>query len=178
MGSTGPGSSERRRRRRDERRRALAVRVGAVPWMPRFLPQIVWLDRKIQHLSKGRRTMLSRSGLPQLNLTVAGRKTGQPRTTSLLCAPDAGGWLVAGSYFGGPDTPMWVGNLRAAGQAKVTFERQEFDVQAEELHDDGRAAAWKTLNEVWPNFTLYEHRTDRVIPVFRLVPTRSGGSGG
>jgi hypothetical protein len=26
----------------------LAIRIGAVPWMPRLLPQIVWTDRRLQ----------------------------------------------------------------------------------------------------------------------------------
>ena len=36
--------------------------------------------------------------------------------------------------------------------------------------DAERDAAWQTLRAVWPNFDLYEKRTDRRIPVFRLRP--------
>ena len=54
------------------------------------------------------------AGLPSIYLTVRGRKSGVERTTPLLCVPDGGTWLIAGSYFGGPKTPLWVGNLRAA----------------------------------------------------------------
>ena len=39
-----------------------------------------------------------------------------------------------------------------------------------ELVDAERDAAWQTLRAVWPNFDLYEKRTDRRIPVFRLRP--------
>ena len=41
----------------------LAVRIGAISWMP------------------------------NLALTVPGRKSGIPRTTPLLCVPHDGGWL-------------------------------------------------------------------------------------
>ena len=41
---------------------------------------------------------------------------------------------------------------------------------ATELVGAERDAAWQTLRTVWPNFDLYEKRTDRRIPVFRLRP--------
>ena len=98
----------------------LAVRIGSVSWMPRLLPQIVAVDKSLHRLSGGRVTLLDIAGLPNLTLTVVGRKSGVPRSTPLLCVPHDGGWLVAGSYFGGPKMPLWVGNLRAAGVSDDT----------------------------------------------------------
>ena len=92
----------------------LAIRIGAISWMPKLLPQIVWVDTRLQKATRGKVTVLDIAGLPNLALTVAGRKSGIPRTTPLLCVPHEGGWLIAGSYFGGPNVPLWVGNLRAA----------------------------------------------------------------
>ena len=147
----------------------LAVRIGAIPWMPRLLPQIVWTDRRLQRLTGGRVTVLDIAGLPNLTLTVVGRKSGVPRSTPLLCVPDGATWLIAGSYFGGPDMPLWVGNLRAAGEAEIEQDRQRVPVTATELADDDRAAAWRVMLRTWPNFARYEERTDRLIPVFRLT---------
>jgi deazaflavin-dependent oxidoreductase (nitroreductase family) len=147
----------------------LAVRIGAIPWMPRLLPQVVWSDRALQRVTGGRVTILDVAGLPNLMLTVVGRKSGQPRTTPLLCVPDGDTWLIAGSYFGGPEMPMWVHNLRAAGEAEIRWQRREIPVVATELHDADRAAAWQVMLETWPNFAKYEERTDRLIPVFRLA---------
>ena len=65
----------------------LAVRIGAIPWMPKLLPQITATDKFIQRVSKGRVTILDIAGLPNLMLTVNGRKSGVPRTTPLLCVP-------------------------------------------------------------------------------------------
>ncbi|WP_028653542.1 nitroreductase family deazaflavin-dependent oxidoreductase [Nocardioides halotolerans] len=147
----------------------LAVRIGALSWMPKLLPQVVWVDRNLHRLSRGRVTVLDIAGLPNLNLTVRGRKSGVERTTPLLCVPDGDTILIAGSYFGGPKMPLWVGNLRAAnGAAQVQFQRRTFPVRATELRDDARAAAWRTMLETWPNYAKYEARTDRLIPVFRL----------
>ena len=146
----------------------LAIRIGALPWMPRLLPQVVWTDRHLQRITGGRVTILDIAGLPNLLLTVVGRKSGLPRTTPLLCVPDGDTWLIAGSYFGGPVMPVWVVNLRTAGEAGITWDREQIPVVATELHDADRDAAWQVMLRTWPNFARYEERTDRLIPVFRL----------
>ncbi|WP_370248325.1 nitroreductase/quinone reductase family protein [Nocardioides sp.] len=150
----------------------LAVRIGSISWMPRLLPQIVWVDTRLQRVTSGRVTLLDIAGLPNLALTVPGRKTGIPRTTPLLCVPDRDSWLVAGSYFGAPQMPVWVGNLRAATTARIRVDGVEHEVTATELDGEDRAAAWRTMLDAWPNFAVYEARTDRTIPVFRLLRTR------
>ena len=148
----------------------LAVRIGAISWMPRLLPQIVVVDRTLQRVTGGRTTLLDLAGLPNLNLPVGGRRSGLPRTTPLLCVPHDGGWLVAGSYFGGPDMPVWVGNLRAAGEAEVELDGRQVPVDAREVDGEEREALWAVMVRTWPNFAKYEERTDRRIPVFVLTP--------
>jgi deazaflavin-dependent oxidoreductase (nitroreductase family) len=147
----------------------LAIRIGSFEWMPRFLPQVVWLDKNLHRVTRGRYTVLDIAGLPNVNLTVKGRKSGIERTTPLLCVPDGDTLLIAGSYFGGPKMPLWVGNLRAAdGAATVRFDKATFAVTAQELSDPERAEAWQVMLRTWPNYAKYEERTDRLIPVFRL----------
>lgn len=148
----------------------LAVKIGSVPWMPRLLPQIVAVDKTLQRLSRGRVTVLDVAGLPNLALTVPGRRSGVPRTTPLLCVPHDGGWLVAGSYFGGPRTPVWVHNLRATETAEIRAGGRTYAVGWREVEGEERAAMWQVMLRTWPNFALYEERTDRTIPVFYLTP--------
>ena len=151
----------------------LAIRIGALSWMPKLLPQIVWTDRVLGRLTHGRVSTLDLAGLPNLVLTVVGRKSGQPRSTPLLCVPDGNTWLIAGSYFGGPDMPLWVFNLRAAGEAEIALHGKRVRVTAQELATEDRTRAWGVMLETWPNFAKYEERTDRLIPVFRLTPAPS-----
>ncbi|HEX5088008.1 MAG TPA: nitroreductase family deazaflavin-dependent oxidoreductase [Nocardioides sp.] len=149
----------------------VAVRMGAIPWLPRFLPQIVRLDKTLHRVSRGRLTLLDLAGLPNLYLTVPGRRSGIERTTPLLCVPDGDTILIAGSYFGGPRMPEWVGNLRAAdGAVTIEYGRARIPVTATELTGEERADAWRTMLATWPNYAKYEERTDRTIPVFRLQP--------
>jgi len=153
----------------------LAVRIGAIPWMPKLLPQITATDKFIQRLSRGRVTILDIAGLPNLMLTVKGRKSGVPRTTPLLCVPYESGYLIAGSNFGGEKKPVWVVNVRAAEEkgelVGMRFDGQSQQAAVRELTGDERDHAWDHMIETWPNYAMYAERTDRTIPVFLLDPS-------
>lgn len=149
----------------------LGVRVGAISWMPKLLPQIVRTDKLLQRLTHGRLTILDIAGLPNLMLTTTGRKSGLPRSNPLLCVPDGHRILIAGSYFGGPVEPLWVKNLEADPEVTVRFRNRTTALTARRLVGAERAEAWTTMVRTWPNFTRYEQRTAREIKVFELVPT-------
>jgi deazaflavin-dependent oxidoreductase (nitroreductase family) len=106
--------------------------------------------------------------LPNLMLTVVGRKSGLPRTTPLLCVPYGDDHLIAGSYFGGPNTPVWVANVRAADEVTVTVRGASHTAVPREIGDDERDAIWAHMVKTWPNFEKYAERTDRKIPLFLL----------
>ncbi|MEH3156452.1 MAG: nitroreductase family deazaflavin-dependent oxidoreductase [Gordonia paraffinivorans] len=148
----------------------LAVRIGAISWMPRLLPVIEKTDVRLQRISGGKVSVLDIAGLPNLILRVPGRKSGVVRSTPLLCVPRDGDWLIAGSYFGNPKMPAWVHNLRAADTAEIVRGGTTIRVRWRELADAERSRAWQDLLDTWPNFRLYEQRTDRLIPVFSLTP--------
>lgn len=150
----------------------LAVRLGAISWMPRVLPQIVWIDRRLQRLTRNRYTLLDIAGLPNLVLTVPGRRTGTLRSTPLLCVPDGERFLIAGSHFGDHREPMWVRNLEAAMSGSLRVDRWTTRFTARRLTGAERARAWEHMNRTWPNFHRYEQRTDREIKVFELTPTQ------
>jgi deazaflavin-dependent oxidoreductase (nitroreductase family) len=150
----------------------LAIKIGALAWMPKLLPQITWLDKLIQRITRGHWSILRIAGLPNLMLTVVGRKTGIERSTPLLCVPYRGGQLIAGSNFGGAKPPVWVVNVRAADTVTVSIGGRRHAAVAHELSGDERAAAWAHMLRTWPNYARYAERTDRVIPVFWLTPVR------
>ncbi len=149
-------------------RKRLAVAIGSIEWMPRYLPLIVKCDSGIQKVTGDRYSLLDIADLPNITLDVPGRKSGIVRRTRLLCAPDGGDRLIAGSYFGADAMPQWVWNVRAAETVRVSHGGRQWECVPTELAGPERDAAWQVLRCVWPNFTLYEQRTDRQIPVFRL----------
>jgi deazaflavin-dependent oxidoreductase (nitroreductase family) len=152
----------------------LAVRIGAISWMPRLLPQITATDKFVQRVSKGRVTILDIAGLPNLMLTVKGRKSGLPRTTPLLCVPHESGHLIAGSNFGGPTLPVWVVNVRAAAErsepVEVRVAGRSHRAGVREVTGAERERLWEHMVATWPNYARYAERTDRTIPVFLLEP--------
>ena len=153
--------------------RPVAVRIGALPWLPRYSRPIIAVDKTIQRLTRGKVTLLAIAGLPSLVLTVKGRKTGEPRSTPLLCVPHDGGWLVVGSNWGHPKAPSWAVNLRAADRAQVLYDGHEYAVSVRIAEGDERERLWQVLLQTWPNYALYAKRTDRVLPVFVLTPIES-----
>jgi deazaflavin-dependent oxidoreductase (nitroreductase family) len=144
----------------------VAIRLGGLSWLPRFLRQITTIDKFLQRITKGQWSLLRIAGLPSMMLTVMGRRSGLARSTPVLCVPYRDGHLVAGSNFGGPRTPVWVLNVRAADRVTVTVDGRTYDAVPRELTGDERAAAWEHMLETWPNYAKYEARTQRVIPVF------------
>ena len=147
----------------------LAVRIGAISWLPRYVPQIMWVDKRLQQLTRGRLSLLGIAGLPNLMLTATGRKSGVPRDTPLLCVPYGRDFLIAGSNFGIDKEPMWVKNIEANPEVTVRFRRRTSAMMARRLESDERSAAWSRLLETWPNFAKYEQRTDRRIKLFLLT---------
>lgn len=152
----------------------LAVRIGGISWLPRLLPQITAADKFIQRVTGGRLTILRIAGLPNLMLTVRGRKSGRLMSTPLLCVPYREGDLIAGSNFGAPKPPVWVLNVRAAAEKGETVGVRRDGVERRatprELTGEERARAWEHMLKTWPNYRVYEERTDRAIPVFYLEP--------
>ncbi|MGB3604198.1 MAG: nitroreductase/quinone reductase family protein [Gordonia sp. (in: high G+C Gram-positive bacteria)] len=148
----------------------LAILIGSLTWLPKYLPWIVKVDNVVQRLSNKNVDLLRIAGLPGITITVPGRKSGVLHSTTMLTAPDGDGWLVAGSFFGGPKTPAWVFNIRAVDSFDVSYHGVTSRMVATELDGTDRSRAWDQLLSVWPNFTMYEERTDRVIPLFRLAP--------
>ena len=152
----------------------LAVRIGSISWLPRLLPQITAIDKFIQRLTRGRLTLLRMAGLPNLMLTVPGRKSGIPRTTPLLCVPYRGANLIAGSNFGGLKPPVWVVNVRAAQERArpvgVRVNGVSHQATVREINGAERDEVWAHMVRTWPNYAKYAERTDRLIPVFLLEP--------
>jgi deazaflavin-dependent oxidoreductase (nitroreductase family) len=111
-------------------------------------------------------------GMNTLILTTIGRKSGAERTTPLGWFPGKDGtWLIVASAAGAPKNPAWYYNL-AAHPDKVHIEMagRKVAVIAEELHGTEREEAWQQITGTAPRFAEYQHKTDRELPIIRLVP--------
>lgn len=151
----------------------VGVRIAALPFMPKFLPQIVTTDKKLLALTRGRLSVLDLAGLPNITLTTTGRKSGLPRPAQLLAVPrEDGSWLTAGSNFGQDSQPVWVLNIEANPEVEVTRKGRTTPMTARRLVGDERLAAREEMMKVWPNIALYEERIAgaRELKIFHLTP--------
>lgn len=70
--------------------------------------------------------------------------------------------------FGGPRTPVWVANVRAAEQVFITVRGESHKAVPREMEADEREDVWAHMVKTWPNFDKYAQRTTRRIPLFLL----------
>jgi deazaflavin-dependent oxidoreductase (nitroreductase family) len=136
-------------------------------------PRAGMMMRFINNTAAGRiRRTGKMMGFNALILTTVGAKTGAERTVPVGWFPGPeGSWLVVASAAGATRNPAWYYNL-AAHPDKVTIEVEgrKIPVTAEQLHGDERDEAWKQITTAVPRFSKYQEKTDRTIPVIRLVP--------
>jgi deazaflavin-dependent oxidoreductase (nitroreductase family) len=111
------------------------------------------------------------NGVPTLLLTSTGRRTGQNRTSALIFARDADDYLVVASMGGAPSHPMWYLNLQANPEATIQVKAETLGVVAHTASAAEKPRLWKIVTDVWPNYDVYQTRTDRDIPVVVLSPT-------
>jgi deazaflavin-dependent oxidoreductase (nitroreductase family) len=111
------------------------------------------------------------NGVPTLLLTTTGRRSGEPRTSALIFGRDGDDFLVVASMGGAPKHPSWYLNLTTNPAAEVQVKGDRIPVTAHTASDDEKPRLWQIVTEVWPNYDVYQTRTDRVIPVVVLSPS-------
>ncbi len=125
----------------------------------------------------GGRLWTSAMRMHHLLLRTVGRKSGKPFTACLPYWLDADHHRIVIASFGGADRhPGWFHNLRdrkANPQVVVRDKRDVYWANAEILEGEERAALWKELVRDRPFYDDYQARTERQIPVVRLVRDRS-----
>jgi deazaflavin-dependent oxidoreductase (nitroreductase family) len=112
------------------------------------------------------------NGAPILLLTTTGRRSGQPRTNALIFGRDGDDFLVVASQGGMPTHPNWYWNLGDRPEADIQVKAEHLAVTARTAGDDEKPRLWKIVTDVWPNYDTYQTRTDRIIPLVILTPTR------
>jgi len=111
------------------------------------------------------------NGAKSLLLTTTGRKSGEPRTSPLIYEADGDRFIIIASVGGGPDHPQWYRNLLVDPTAEVQVKADHIKVTATIADGDERERLWALVNVQWPNYDVYQSRTERVIPVVILSPS-------
>lgn len=110
------------------------------------------------------------NGAPTLLLTTTGRRSGERRTAPLIFGRDGERYLIVASVGGSPRHPGWFFNLEADPRATIQVKDQVLEVEGRAATAEEKPRLWRIMNEVWPNYDVYQSRTDRDIPVVVLTP--------
>jgi len=114
----------------------------------------------------------SGAGMPMLELTTVGRKSGQPRSVMLSSPLQRGDDVVIVASRGGDDRhPAWFLNLRDDPHVQVAVggaKRQSMVARIAEGEE--RSELWQQLSTRHTNYAGYQRKTDREIPVVVLSP--------
>jgi deazaflavin-dependent oxidoreductase (nitroreductase family) len=121
-----------------------------------------------RHRRKGYRFM----GMDVVFLTTVGRRTGERRETPLAWFPDGeNAWLVVASAAGSAHNPSWYYNLAAhPDQVWIELPGRSLRVTPEQLEGVRRQECWSRIVQAQPRYAKYQEKTDRLLPVIRLVP--------
>jgi len=114
------------------------------------------------------------AGMHQLVLRTIGRKSGNEHKVALpYWVDDQGHRVVVGSFAGAERHPAWYLNLSdttANPRVQVRVQhRAPFWADAEVLDGDDYAATWAALTADRPYYDNYQSRTDRKLPLIRLI---------
>ena len=140
-------------------------------WQPRTGgPVGRWLTKRAINQIR-RKGKVPGLGFNALVLTTIGRKSGLERTTPVGWFPGKdGSWLIVASAAGGRKNPAWYHNIAAhPGKVQIETAGRKVSVVAEQLHEPEREEAWRQITTAAPRFAKYQQKTDRVLPIIRLV---------
>jgi deazaflavin-dependent oxidoreductase (nitroreductase family) len=109
------------------------------------------------------------AGVDLLLLTTTGARTGTPRTSPVGYAHDGARILVFATNNGQDRQPDWYRNLCADPDVTVELGSDTFPAYAVPLEGEERDRLFTAQGAA---LAAYQARTDRVIPVVALYPTR------
>jgi deazaflavin-dependent oxidoreductase (nitroreductase family) len=120
----------------------------------------------------GNRVGASFGGMPSLELTTIGRKSGQPRSVMLTVPLQEGDTYVVVASRGGDDIhPAWFLNLRDNPAVEVQLvggTKQPMTAHVATAQE--RARMWPLIAGKYKNYAGYQKRTEREIPLVLLKP--------
>jgi deazaflavin-dependent oxidoreductase (nitroreductase family) len=111
-------------------------------------------------------------GMPVIELTTTGRRSGQLRATMLTSPYQEGPMIVIVASRGGDDHhPAWYLNLRDHPEVSVSMDGKPAQrMRAETADPQDRNRLWPLITADHRNYAGYQRKTKREIPVVLLRP--------
>ncbi|MGQ0481535.1 MAG: nitroreductase family deazaflavin-dependent oxidoreductase [Pseudonocardia sp.] len=134
-----------------------------------FLKVFSRLNQRVYRWSGGR--LLGKLGGHEICVvTMTGAKSGQTRVVPLMYVPYRDGVILVGSQGGTPKSPPWVHNVTANPDIEVQHKSRTMRLRARRASAQEKQEVWPVCCQHYPDYELYQQRTDRDIPVFICEP--------
>lgn len=132
------------------------------------------LDDVVVRLSRGRTSAPALlAGLPVLEVTTTGRRSGRARTSHLIAVPFQDTLALLGTNFGQTSTPAWVLNLEADARATVTYRGRSREVRARPATPAEVDEVMRASDRIYPGYRKYRARiSGRRVRIFVLEPAQ------
>jgi deazaflavin-dependent oxidoreductase (nitroreductase family) len=108
-------------------------------------------------------------GASLLLLRTIGAKSCLARTNPLAYLREDDQLIVIASYAGAPSNPPWYYNLLANPEVRVEVGIEKFTALASVVDEPDRSALYAKMASVMPDFSKYQAKTSRIIPVVALT---------
>jgi deazaflavin-dependent oxidoreductase (nitroreductase family) len=120
------------------------------------------------------------AGMPVVELTTTGRRTGEARRSMLTSPVTLDGDLVVVASRGGDDRhPAWFLNLEANPDVLVARDGgPAVPMRARVLTSTERAGLWPQITRTYRGYAQYQEKTTREIPLVVLRPAPDCEVGG
>jgi len=135
-------------------------------------------DRIVLKVTNGKTTATTLlAGLPVVNVTMLGAKSGLPRTVPLTyirhnAHPDS--FALIASNYGQRHTPAWYYNLKANPRAQCLIEGHSEEYTAHEASGQEYEQFWQAAVDTYGGYALYKQRAaNRRIPIMVMTSAKN-----
>jgi deazaflavin-dependent oxidoreductase (nitroreductase family) len=110
-------------------------------------------------------------GMPGVELTTIGRKSGLPRST-MLASPihDENRVVLIASKGGDDRDPQWYRNLTSNPDVEITMHGETRTMRARTASPEEKATMWPDIVASYKGYAGYQERAGRDIPVVICEP--------
>lgn len=110
-------------------------------------------------------------GTQTLILATTGRKSGEQRLTPLIYGQQGRDYLIVASNGGAEAHPAWYFNLEANPEVGIQVWGEKRHGRARTATPEEKAAWWSIMTKEWPDYDVYQTKTDRPIPLVVIEPS-------
>ena len=103
-------------------------------------------------------------------VSMIGARSGRRRDVPLMYVPYGEGVVLVASLGGAPKHPTWYYNLVKNPDVDVYVKGEKLELRARRASPEEKARVWPICCQHYPDYALYQARTDRDIPVFLCEP--------